>query len=221
MKDKLIDLIFPKACLGCGKPNQFLCPNCFRHLPLNPKAVLEDTWLDPLSRVAVASEYDHLLVKKVIHTYKYHFIKELAEPLGVLISRQLKRIGWASKNTILIPVPLHQRRLRWRGFNQSELLSEKISQELDLALAKQIIIRTKNTPPQVKFKRTEQRQKNLKQAFALNHQSINPKRSFFRNKTFILIDDVMTSGTTLQECAQVLKTLRPKKIKAAVIAQAQ
>ncbi len=218
MINKLINLLFPKACLGCNQPGSFLCSNCFKQIPINQKSILKTSHLDPLTKIIITSEYNHFLTKKLIHTCKYKFIQELIEPLAWLMIKKLKQINLPRK-TILIPIPLHQRRLKWRGFNQSQLIAKKISQELNFDLADQIILKQKNTLPQVKLNQPEQRQKNLKQAFKLNFKLIDSK--YFQNKTFLLIDDVVTTGTTLQECAKTLKILKPKQIQAAVIAHAE
>lgn len=117
---------------------------------------------------------------------------------------------------ILAPVPLHKKRLVWRGFNQAELLAEQISKKLKIRIYKDILIRQKNTAPQMEIKDKDERVKNVKDAF-------EAKKSFsqdeFKNRIFILIDDVSTTGSTLQECAKALKTLKPKEIWAFVIAK--
>lgn len=220
MKNKIIDLLFPKTCLGCNKSGQFLCNSCLQYLYLNILSSPTIDQLDPISKIIVASDYNYPLVKKIIHHYKYNFVKELSDPLALLAIKQLQQTQLLPEKTILVPVPLHPYRLRWRGFNQSQMLAEKINQKLKFPLLNQIIIRQKNTKPQVKFN-NQQRQKNIKNAFTLNEKLINSKKISFKDKTFVLIDDVITSGITLQECARTLQKLNPKQIQAAVIAQAK
>ncbi|MBL7154887.1 MAG: ComF family protein [Candidatus Portnoybacteria bacterium] len=224
----ILDLFFPINCLGCGQEGQFICPACFEQIPLNRETPFKFSSTS-LTGLMIASDYDYPLVKQAIHRYKYDFVKDLAEPLGQLMANRLGAILSTSKvswdSTLLIPVPLHKKRLRWRGFNQAELLAQKISQELRIPLINNLLIRAKYRLPQMAIKSSQERKANIKQAFELK----KPKRlvlknfkddaSGFKNKTIILVDDVSTTGATLEECAQVLKRLKPKQIWGLVIAR--
>ena len=132
MKKLILDLLFPINCLGCGQKGQFICPACFEQMPLNRKRPLKFS-SSALTDLIVASDYNYALVKQAIHRYKYDFVKDLAESLGQLMVRRLNVILSDSeesfKNILLIPVPLHKNRLRWRGFNQAEFLAQKISRD--------------------------------------------------------------------------------------------
>ncbi|MFH1461159.1 MAG: ComF family protein [Patescibacteria group bacterium] len=220
----ILDLIFPINCLGCGQPGQFICFSCFKQMPLNQKPGLKSNSQSNLNNLIIASYYEHPLIKEAIHQYKYNFIKDLAEPLAKLMIKKLDVIASEAKQsrgkTILIPIPLHPKRLRWRGFNQSLLLAEKISQALNLPMIDNLLIRTKHTLPQVKLQNSLARQQNIRQAFALNSNRSNLESNLdFSNKTLILIDDISTTGATLEEAAQTLKPLNPKQIWGLVIAQ--
>ncbi len=240
MKKFILDLFFPINCLGCGQERQFICPACFKQIPLNRETSLKFN-SPALTGLILASHYDYPLVKQAIHRYKYDFVKGLAEPLGQLMINRLKAIPSISQaspdSAFLIPVPLHKKRLRWRGFNQAELLAQKISQELKIPLANNILIRQKYRPPQMTIKNSQQRKENIKEAFGIDtgkskKQFFLPdflhwkrkntvKRNVFnlRHKTIILVDDVSTTGATLKECAKVLKRLKPKKIWGLVVAR--
>ena len=228
----ILDLLFPINCLGCGQEGQFICPSCFKKIPLNRKRPLKFS-SSALTGLEIASDYNYALVKQAIHRYKYDFIKGLAEPLGQLMVKAIKELSF--KNALLIPVPLHPKRLRWRGFNQAELLSLEISRNLNIPMANDILIRTKHNLPQVNIKSSQKRKENIKHAFQLNPQlgtvpltvrgtvpnppSLSDTVLDLRHKTIILVDDVCTTGATLEECAQVLKPLQPKQIWGLVIAQ--
>jgi len=223
MKKFILDLLFPINCLGCGQERQFICPACFEQMPLNRKRPLKFS-SSALTDLIIASDYNHALVKQAIHRYKYDFVKDLAEPLGRLMIKKLSSCSEISKkNVSLLPVPLHQKRLRWRGFNQAELLALEISQSLNIPMANDILIRTKHNLPQVNIKSSQKRKENIKQAFQISPQLgtvPNPlSLSDIKNKTIILVDDVCTTGATLEECAQVLKPLQPKQIWGLVIAR--
>jgi len=236
MKKLILDLLFPVNCLGCGQEGQFICPACFEKMPSNRKRPLKFS-SSALTDLIVASDYNYTLVKQAIHRYKYDFVKDLAESLGQLMVRSLNVILSDSeesfKNILLIPVPLHKKRLRWRGFNQAEFLAQKISQGLKIPLINNILIRAKYRLPQMAIKSSQERKENIKQAFQLNPQIKSQGQSFLpsgtvpdplslsdiKNKTIILIDDVCTTGATLEECAKALKPLQPKQIWGLVVAQ--
>jgi len=199
----ILDLFFPKYCLNCNQEGNFICYSCFKKLPLNAKPALNN--------LLMASYYQNPLVKKAIHCFKYDFVKDLSKPLSLLMVKKLEKKN--IKNPILIPIPLHKKRLRWRGFNQAELLAQEIGNKLNIPVINDVLIRTKHTLPQMKIKSSEQRKENIKQAFALSEE-VN-----LSNKTLILIDDISTTGATLEQAAKVLKQLKPKKILKLVIAQ--
>jgi ComF family protein len=118
-------------------------------------------------------------------------------------------------NVVLVPIPLHPRRLRWRGFNQAELLGELIAKNLGIKFIPDLLIRVKNTEPQVKLDK-DQRQINIRHAFILN------KNSQFDNLkicNFVLFDDVWTTGATLKEAGKVLKRNGTKKVWGLTIAR--
>ena len=201
----LLDLIFPINCLGCGHSGDFICFNCFEKIPLNTKPVLNN--------LLIVSYYQNPLVKQLIHRYKYDFVKDLARPLGQLMIKKLAQQNL--KNPVLIPVPLHAKRLRWRGFNQSEELALIVSQRLNLPVINNALIRTKYTMPQAKIDNKEQRKVNIKNSFQINPDF----KDNLKNKNIILIDDISTTGATIEQCAKTLKSLKPKAIYGLVIAK--
>ena len=217
----ILDLLFPIQCLGCGKEGNFICYSCFKKLPLNTKK--------SKNNLLIASYYKNLLIKQLIHKYKYDFIKDLAKPLGLLMVKKLQsqevrpqKVGTFSKKVplfrsdlCLVPIPLHQKRLKWRGFNQAELLAQEISKKTNIPVINNLLIRIKHTLPQMKIQDAKQRKKNMNQAFALNPNFNNN----LENKNIILIDDISTTGATMKECAKALKPLKPKNILGLVIAK--
>jgi len=268
----ILDIFFPILCLGCGQEGDFVCPTCFKKLPLNNEP--------PQNNLLIASHYNHPLIKQIILRYKYDFVQDLAQPLSLLMIKRLKRLALQNdvprgrpsagnrgglpfkmmslaeqgrhfkgdaSGLILIPVPLHKKRLRWRGFNQAELLAQHIGQALNIPIASNILTRTKHTKPQVKLQTPIARKQNISQAFELRtpkrlviendvpSRRIAGRASFsgrasgfikgdasgfnFKNKTLILIDDVTTTGATLDQAAQTLRLLNPKQIWKLVIAR--
>ncbi|MBI3459148.1 ComF family protein [Candidatus Azambacteria bacterium] len=181
-----------------------------------------------LKKLIAAVSYSDPLIKKLIDNYKYQFIRELNQPLSQLIIKSLnfpdvrhpgnykekqeinKKLPDLSK-FIITAVPLHKRRLQWRGFNQSELLGEKIGQQLNIEF-KDILKRNKKTDPQVKLS-FEKRKINMEGAFVIKN-GIN-----LHKKIILLVDDVYTSGSTMNECAKILKTAGAKEVWGVVIAK--
>jgi len=221
----ILDLLFPIHCLGCNQEiqNFFICPVCFEKIPLDKKALLKFDSKSDLTYLITTSYYNYPLIKQAVYKYKYDFVKDLSKPLGQLMVNRLNFINKTnteefpllSKDALLIPVPLHKKRLRWRGFNQAELLAVEIGKQLNIPVVNDLLIRTKYAAPQVKIKTPSERQQNIKHAFALSSN----QRPQFTNKTLILIDDICTTGATLKECAKILKTLKPKEIWGLIIAR--
>lgn len=221
MKKFIMDLIFPIYCLGCHREKDFICPVCFNQIPLTIEPFIKIG--DSNLKLIIVSNYDYPLLKKAIHHYKYDFIKDLSKPLSQLIIKKIADGNTIIKkpynNFILIPVPLHIKRLKWRGFNQSELLAREISQKLDIPFNNEIITRLKHTSPQMQIKGAQKRKDNIANAFCVSHKLLNSLTPIIENKTVILIDDICTTGVTLEECAKALKPLNPKNIWALVLAR--
>jgi len=152
----------------------------------------------------------------MIYRYKYDFIKDLSKPLAKLMIKQLnKSLEPRPKDIILIPIPLHKKRLKWRGFNQAHLLSIEIGQELNISTNDKILLRTKHCQPQMSIKSSKKRKENIRQVFTINPDF----KKNLKDKNIILVDDVSTTGATLKEAAKTLKELKPKQIWGLVIAR--
>jgi len=223
----LIDLLFPIECLGCGKEGVWLCQNCLG------KIKLLKNWHCPVCKInltegevcskcqphsyldgaIIAVSYEDDLIDKAIHCLKYKGIKGLFYPLSGILTKVLRKKRFWDNDWILVPVPLHKRRERWRGFNQTELIAKEIGLRLNLEVNNNNLYRTRYTYPQVKLTR-QQRLKNIVNAFQV-------KNNFSSDgcKKVILLDDVMTTGATLQECAKVLKESGASKVWAVVLAR--
>lgn len=134
--------------------------------------------------------------RQAILSFKYKNVKALAAPLAQLMEEYL--CAHPLPADALVPVPLHPRRLRERGYNQSWLLAAELSKLTSLPLVEGVLVRLKNTPPQTRTKSAEERQSNVAGAFTCRDRSLEGRR-------VLLIDDVCTSGTTLDSCATALK----------------
>lgn len=229
-----LDLLFPRLCLGCQKEGSFVCPQCLEILPIQKsvscffcqKRLIKDLICQNCKRkfdsrldgIFIASDWENNLLREIIYRFKYSFIKELGEILAEIAFKFLanhKILETLGGEKIFVPVPLFKRRLLWRGFNQAEVLAKILSDRFKIESI-DVLERCHFTPPQVEIKEKDLRQKNVLNAF-----KIKPEFHFLdlKNKIVILVDDVSTTGSTLNECARVLKILKPRKIFGLVVAQ--
>ena len=135
-------------------------------------------------------------MRQAIHQLKYQNLKAISSSLAVLLADYLLLNPLPGE--VLVPVPLHPRRLRERGYNQSVLLAKKLSRLINLPVITDCLIRVKEAKPQVRTTTVKERRKNVTGAFICHGDKINGKQ-------IILIDDVCTSGATLEACATALK----------------
>lgn len=238
----ILDILFPIHCLSCQKEGSFICEECFQKVELLsfqlcPKCeryIIDGGKLcqsckrssPPLDALVVASRYRENNISKLVHLLKYNFAEDLHIPLGRLLVKIILKNNLPLPDFI-VPIPLHKRRLRWRGFNQAELLAKYVAENLTpgfpIPVFSDLILRRKYTPPQMKIKKYSERRKNIEDAFMFNTKSkdfTQLQQLEHSNKyNFLLIDDIATTGATLFECAKVLKVCGAKKVFAAVIAR--
>lgn len=188
------------SCPRCGEPyvspiaGDHLCPPCERRLPA-------------FDRAMSACRYDGVIAE-AIHLFKYGKKIGLGRPLGALLSEHLPRDVSAD---LVIPIPLHSRRLRAREYNQSLILAEVVARRRRIPLAVSVLKRTVDTRPQIGLKRSERRA-NVRGAFAAESRGLAGKR-------VLLIDDVYTTGATAGECAKALKSGGAESVVVATLAR--
>jgi len=222
----LLDLIFPKICLSCSQEGDFLCQNCLESIPLVEKftcpvcgrlSLYGKTCENCRRKTALAglinaTSYKNPVVERAIKLLKYEYIKSLSQNLSVLLIKVIKNSYFLTNNFseplssfLIIPVPLHRQKFLDRGFNQAELIAQKIAEEFDLKLRNDLLIKIKNTRSQTDLKETE-RKINIQGAFAVKN------KKEIKGKIIFLVDDVFTTGSTLNEAARVLKVAGAKEI---------
>lgn len=238
LKNWAMDVLFPRYCLGCQTEGFYICYDCFKNLPVNTGIACficgrrspdgrvcrqcQKRFHPPLNGILVASNWNNILLKELIHNYKYNFVKELGGPLAQVAINFLTVNNFNNlylRELLIMPVPLHKKRLVWRGFNQAEILAKKISDNFSLKIRSDIIYRTRHSLPQADIADRKNRKNNIKNSFALTKEFSDVENNFLKNKIIILIDDVATTASTLLECAQTLKPLKPKEIWGLVIAR--
>jgi ComF family protein len=233
-----LDALFPIACLACQKKNHWICDECldklellsFQVCPYCEKEITQNglvcercrqiqfTKNSQLDLNALVCATDYQKISKLIHFFKYNFVIDLGVPLGKIITRALQKNNLPLPDFI-IPIPIHKRKLKWRGFNQAEILANFVGQNITpnfpLPVRTDLVFRRKKTQTQMKIKSYQTRLENLKDAFALMPRA----REAIAGKKVLLIDDVATTGATLFECAKVLKTAGAREIYGAIIAR--
>ena len=224
-----LDLLFPKRCVGCflelkagalcapchaalPPPSAPRCPHCAVRVPFG---VLASPCVSALGikRLFIGGSYRHALLRAAVDALKYEGVRDLVAPLATTLVAPLETaIQENCAAPLLVPIPLHTRRLRDRGFNQSELLARTLSTLLPAPIARNAIIRTRNTKQQIALA-SEARKENLRNAFRANIPES------YRTRTFLLIDDVITTGATIRESSRALRRDGVKEIWAAAVAQ--
>ncbi len=223
LKAFILNTLFPPVCVSCKKEGEFLCMECLKKLnkkKINP--VYRRTEKDPdfhhLDGLIYALDYaKNPQIKAAIKQLKYRFTKELAEHFGRLIAEKLEELNMIKgKQIILIPVPLHKKRLNYRGFNQAKVIAQEIEDKLSNITILNLLERIRHTSQQAKLNKKE-RHENLKDAFSMNKKCVHKYSS---NNLYFLVDDVCTTGSTLENCAEVLKKNRITKVYGLVVARA-
>lgn len=218
-----ISLIYPRSCICCDnlllKSEEFICNQCFINLPQSKFEAENESELDKLfyGRVPVQKADAFLIfeksgkVQKILHSIKYNGNKRLAFRVGQWYGEKLKEYNVFVMADCIVPVPLHPKKQKQRGFNQSEEFAKGLSDSLHIPVVNDNLIRVEFTSTQTKKSKAE-RWENVKDKFELMY----PER--LENKTILLVDDVITTGATLDACYQALNSA--KEIKLSVISLA-
>jgi len=203
----IINFIYPAYCIVCNshlKENErLICDSCWIQLPQIEQDF--DSFKEIRSKLADDVHFSKVFsiwefsspIQTAIHYLKYQNFKVLANQLGIFMAERLKKLSLPMDKTILIPVPLHKTRIRERGYNQSTLLCKVIAGETGFTYNDQTLKRIRYTQSQTKLDAME-RAKNVQNAFRVfsNEEILN--------KIIILVDDVITTGSTMNECAKEL-----------------
>jgi len=231
LKSFFLNLLFPVECLGCRREGAWLCAACFKKLKFGPAKKKYNLIIPNLDKIFIAGDYDDPLLAAAIKKFKYNFITAL----GSILARFLilfwsgqnflneELTGAAAENSstaintghnlispLVIPLPLSKKRLRWRGFNQAEILARELSAHFSYDLNLDLK-RVKHKKPQAELNEA-QRRNNIRGVFTWTGADLS-------GRTIILIDDVVTTGATLNEAAGILKAAGAEKVYGLVLAK--
>jgi ComF family protein len=230
----LLDLLFPKRCLGCGKWGRYVCSSCQEDLkPLRylKCPVCEKPAIDGMTHPGCHTKYalDGLtsffrydnIVKKAIKKIKYRFaydiVEELIDCIPVSLFSTFENIHKSyilNHKSIIMPIPLHSSRYNFRGFNQAEVIAQALRKRLNIPVKTNMLIRTKKTTPQVEMKDRDKRLANMKDVFSIPNSYLLPL-----NSGILIVDDVFTTGATLRSAGSILKHAGAKFVWGITIAQ--
>ncbi len=221
--EDLLQLLFPNLCTGCDQPllksEQLLCLNCRYDLPYTDFQLYAD---NPVARqlwgripcaFAMAMLYFNKgsRVQRILHELKYKGKPELGVLLGELLAERLRDQPLMPEIDLVIPVPLHKKRQRQRGYNQSACIAEGLAKALAIPVYKDVLLKTKSTSSQTKKGRFS-RYENLRSAFLVHDEGL------IAGKNVLIIDDVITTGATLEACGSALHDAGIKSLSVAAVA---
>ena len=210
LKGVALDLLFPRWCIGCGREGDFLCQSCRQLLPrimppLCPRCGKPQLsgilcsgcvgWQAEIDGIRSPFRFDGV-IRQSIHQLKYRNLRALAQPLSKLLHDYI--VTNPVPGEVLVPVPLHQKRLKERGYNQSRLLARELGKLINLPVVDDCLTRQGYASPQARASTVDERRSNVANAFNCSNHRL-------RDKQVLLIDDVSTSGATLDACAVALK----------------
>lgn len=207
---RMLSVLFPIRCFGCGVKGTYICIECASAIP--------KTASDTHGFISVF-QYKDPIVRSLLHTLKYKGGKDLARACTIFLYEVLRdELGDALlfknfKSPLVIPIPLSKRRRRERGFNQAELIAQELIRlDPSFELCGDVLVKTKNTPSQTEMKNKAERIRNVKDSFMVQ----NGEKILERN--IILVDDIYTTGATLNEARETLLSSGARDIFCATVA---
>jgi len=219
----LLNLFFPKVCYACNglltDNERDICTICRHDLPITNCHFSEDDSVEKVfyGRVEIKEATALFrfskkgLVQQLLHNLKYKGYEKIGHVLGVWLGQELKEANGFNTIDLVVPVPLHRKKLRKRGFNQVALFGIEIAKALNAEYRDDILIKTSATTTQV-FKKRFARWKDGNAVFTLQNQTL------IQGKHVLIVDDIITTGATIEACAIILQSANVNKISVATMA---
>lgn len=226
---KILDFLFPIECLNCEAYGNYLCANCAGTIPLNKEVVCLGCHKEALygaicagcradfcfERILIGYQYDDGLIQKLIWQLKFNNVRGVAKSAGELLAGYFEKIKAVEvlklETAVIVPIPLHKKRQAVRGFNQAEEIAKELAQLMSLKTVNELLMRGKATRSQLHYDKSE-REMNIREAFSVDRNMEIPD-------TVILLDDVVTTGSTLNEAAAVLREAGVRRVVAVALAK--
>lgn len=209
-------VLVPTVCFGCNahliRGEQHICTVCRNHLPLTEYTFNDENAVDRIfyGRISIKKAssflffYENGIVQQIIHHLKYKKQEQIGAFLGDWYGQILKKNNHLTFIDMVIPVPLHRKKLKKRGYNQVALFAKIIAHHINAEYASTILVKSTNTQTQTKKSRISRLQHH-KELYALSNDSL------LENKNILLVDDIITSGATIEICAKTI--LKAKGVK--------
>ena len=210
----MINMIFPPVCGVCGKiDNKGICNKCFLKLMALAENRIMDQWETEKNfhQLIYIFKYEGM-IRKIILDYKFNEKSYIYETFVNFILKDEKIFEKLQTYDTIIPVPISKTRMKERGYNQSFLIAKALGNKLNIHIETNCLIKTKNVIEQSKLNR-EERKQNIQNVYELKNKQI------LNNRKILLIDDIYTTGNTINECSKILKQANPKRIDVLVLAK--
>lgn len=206
--DIALDFIFPPACGICGKIGKgYICDRCYKEIEI----YLYHNSEIKRNNIFYLLQYKDIIRKKMID-YKFNHKPYLHQMFYEILIKNKKACEFLKNYDIIIPVPIHKKKWKTRGYNQSELIARKIAKNFHIPIDTKILLKTKNTPMQSSLGK-EDRIKNVQSAYKVENQEK------IKDKNVLLVDDIYTTGATVKECKRMLQLTGAKKVGIMIIAK--
>ena len=200
-----LDYFFPPICGMCGEINEnYICNNCYENIKKIKKCVINEYNNRNFSKHLYIFRYEGIIRNKIIE-YKFEDKGYLYKMFEKIILSDKKTCNFIKKYDVIIPVPISKKRKKKRGYNQSELVANELAQKLNQDIWTDIIIKKKDNKPQSELNKLE-RIKNVEDIYEIN------KPIEVKNKKVLLLDDIYTTGSTVNEIARKLKQNQTQEI---------
>lgn len=200
-----LDYFFPPICGMCGEINEnYICNNCYENIKKIKKCVINEYNNRNFSKHLYIFKYEGIIRSKIIE-YKFEDKGYLYKMFAKIILSDKKTCNFIKKYDVIIPVPISKKRKKKRGYNQSELVANELAQKLNQDIWTDIIIKKKDNKPQSELNKLE-RIKNVEDIYEIN------KPIEVKNKKVLLLDDIYTTGSTVNEIARKLKQNQTQEI---------
>lgn len=221
----LLDFLFPRFCTVCGRrlaqSEQSVCAGCLATIPrILYKGGDEHGRIErlfwgrvPIERATCGLRYDLEEVRRLVHHFKYYQQPHVATDIAAVLADELRSTDFFDDIDALVPMPLHRKRLRTRGYNQCDYIARGLQRVTGIPIVKNVLIRTKDNPSQTRLTGF-QREENVKDIFAVRHPAA------LKDKHILLVDDVMTTGSTLLSAMNELQNISGIRLSVFTIAYA-